>query len=52
MRSKGIPIMEFYNLTNGVMSFDGTHYGPGVNYLKGQIFLNYLLEIRSDITKL
>lgn len=52
LRNRGVPILDFFSMTKGVMSYDGTHYGPGVNDLKAQIFLNYILEIRSNITKL
>lgn len=39
-----ITIMDTYNMTLGVHSFDGTHYGFGVNMKKAQILLNYLRE--------
>lgn len=37
-----IPGFDFRNITDKVHSYDGTHYGSGVNMMKGQIFLNYL----------
>lgn len=39
----GIPVFDTFKLTNGTVSFDGVHYGRGVNLAKAQIFLNYLL---------
>ncbi|CAG5114602.1 unnamed protein product [Candidula unifasciata] len=48
MRRKGIPILDFFNMTEPVMSFDGTHHGAGVNDLKAQVLLNYLLEIKTS----
>ncbi|XP_067652984.1 uncharacterized protein [Haliotis asinina] len=42
-----IPIFDTYNLTSGVMSMDGTHFGIGVSSMKVQMFLNYFLELKS-----
>ncbi|GFO45385.1 hypothetical protein PoB_007189000 [Plakobranchus ocellatus] len=39
-----IPILDFFQLTKGIMSFDGAHYGRGINEVKVQIFLNYISE--------
>ncbi|XP_046574707.1 uncharacterized protein LOC124282730 isoform X1 [Haliotis rubra] len=44
-----IPIFDTYNLTSGVMSMDGTHFGIGVNSMKVQMLLNYLLELKSKL---
>ncbi|XP_067661399.1 uncharacterized protein [Haliotis asinina] len=44
-----IPIFDTYNLTSGVMSTDGTHFGIGVNSMKVQMLLNYLLELKSKL---
>ena len=38
----GVPIFDTFNLTLGVHSYDGTHYGFGVNMIKAQLFLNFL----------
>nr|KAI8754528.1 hypothetical protein BgiMline_012994 [Biomphalaria glabrata] len=46
LRGSGIPIFDTFQLTNGTMSFDGVHYGKGVNDVKAQIFLNYIMEER------
>lgn len=47
MKNQGIPILNFFHLTKGVMSYDGTHYSKGVNDVKVNIFLNYFLENRT-----
>ncbi|XP_046566727.1 uncharacterized protein LOC124275289 isoform X1 [Haliotis rubra] len=40
-----IPVLKTYNMTDGVRSFDGTHYALGVNVLKANILLNYIQEL-------
>lgn len=40
--ANGIPMLDFRQLTTGVYSYDGTHYGHGVNMMKVQILLSYL----------
>ena len=40
----GIPVFDTFNLTLGVHSYDGTHYGFGVNMMKAQLFMNFLDE--------
>ena len=42
----GVPVFDTFNLTDGTTSFDGAHYGKGVNDVKAQVFLNYVLEQR------
>ncbi|XP_068688714.1 uncharacterized protein [Montipora foliosa] len=39
-----IAVFDTFNMTTGVHSFDGTHFGVGVNIMKVQILLNYLEE--------
>lgn len=39
-----ITLFDTFNMTMGVHSFDGTHFGVGVNTMKVQILLNYLEE--------
>ncbi|GFN75999.1 myeloid differentiation primary response protein myd88 [Plakobranchus ocellatus] len=39
-----IPHLETFNFTNGVLSFDGTHYGFAINMLKANMFLTYIQE--------
>ena len=34
----GVPIFDTFNLTRGVQSYDGLHYGFGVNMVKAQLF--------------
>jgi len=41
----GIPVFDFRQLGYFVHSFDGTHYGRGVNLMKNQVFLNYLSQL-------
>ncbi|GFN89894.1 hypothetical protein PoB_001640000 [Plakobranchus ocellatus] len=43
----GIPVLNTFGLTvDGVMTYDGLHYGHGVNTLKAHILINYIQEIR------
>lgn len=37
-----IPVLNFRRLTQGVHSYDGTHYGLGVNLMKFQLLFHYL----------
>ncbi|CAL1548450.1 unnamed protein product [Lymnaea stagnalis] len=37
-----IPVLNFFQLTKGIFSFDGAHYGKGVNDVKVKILLNFL----------
>ncbi|XP_076818558.1 uncharacterized protein LOC143464584 isoform X3 [Clavelina lepadiformis] len=41
-KDRDIPVFDFRALGKHVHSFDGTHYGLGVNLMKNQILLNYL----------
>ncbi|KAJ7386330.1 hypothetical protein OS493_010744 [Desmophyllum pertusum] len=40
----GIPMFDTFNLTSGVRSIDGTHFGVGINMMKAQLFMNFLQE--------
>lgn len=40
LKSVDIPVFDFRGIAKNVHSFDGTHYGIGVNIMKNQIFLN------------
>ena len=40
----GISVFDTFNLTNGVRSIDGTHFGIGVNMMKAQLLINFLQE--------
>jgi len=46
--SKNILLMDTFNFTKGVHSFDGTHYGYEVNRLKTQVLLNSLQELTEN----
>jgi len=46
--ASGITLMDFRQLGDVVHSFDGTHYGNGVNVMKNQIFLNHLSKITNS----
>ncbi|GFS06942.1 hypothetical protein ElyMa_001237500 [Elysia marginata] len=51
LKSQGIAVLDGFNLTLGsLMSYDGTHYGKGLNDLKAQILLNYFREIRTTVS--
>ncbi|KAH9507552.1 hypothetical protein Btru_051433 [Bulinus truncatus] len=47
MTKHNVPVLRFYNMTSLALSYDGSHYGKGVNDVKAQIILNYILEQRS-----
>lgn len=44
-RRNSIPILDFNPLVKNVISFDGIHYGVGVNMAKSQILLNYIASL-------
>jgi hypothetical protein len=48
LEKREIPVLNFYNLTEGTVSFDGSHYGFGINLAKVQIILNYLHELQQS----
>ena len=37
-----VETFDFREITKFVKSYDGTHYGSGVNIMKSQVILNYL----------
>ena len=39
-----IPFMDTFSFTKGVVSFDGTHYGWGVNMLKANMLVKFIQE--------
>ncbi|KAK7102333.1 hypothetical protein V1264_020568 [Littorina saxatilis] len=43
----GVPVFDTFPLTDNVTSFDGQHYGFGVNRMKVRILLHYLQELKS-----
>ncbi|KAK7497208.1 hypothetical protein BaRGS_00011502 [Batillaria attramentaria] len=46
LRTWHVPVLERFNMTDGVMSFDGTHFGLGLNRAAAQVILYYLRELR------
>ncbi|XP_031571455.1 uncharacterized protein LOC116305644 isoform X2 [Actinia tenebrosa] len=42
MEARGVDVLDFFNMTLGVHSYDGTHYGYGVNIAKAQFLLNFI----------
>ncbi|CAL1548451.1 unnamed protein product [Lymnaea stagnalis] len=42
LEGRGVAILNYFQLTNGTVSYDGTHYGKGVNDAKLQVLLNFL----------
>ncbi|XP_046578097.1 uncharacterized protein LOC124285862 isoform X2 [Haliotis rubra] len=46
MGERNITVFNTFNLTDGMSSFDGTHYGMGVNVVKSNILLHYIAELR------
>ncbi|XP_046583224.1 uncharacterized protein LOC124290510 isoform X3 [Haliotis rubra] len=42
-----VPMFDTFNMTRGVRSVDSIHFGPGVNFLKAQIYLNYIKELQT-----
>ncbi|XP_046562595.1 uncharacterized protein LOC124271486 [Haliotis rubra] len=44
--ASSVPFFDTFNMTKGVRSVDGVHYGPGVNFVKARIFLHYMLELK------
>ncbi|XP_046557438.1 uncharacterized protein LOC124266681 [Haliotis rubra] len=46
VEASNVPVFDTFNMTKGVRSVDGVHYGPGVNFVKARIFLHYMLELK------
>ncbi|XP_050409892.1 uncharacterized protein LOC130010307 [Patella vulgata] len=46
LKPHNVPIFDTCNLTSGMESFDGTHFGLGINMLKVQLLLNYIQELQ------
>ncbi|ESP05602.1 hypothetical protein LOTGIDRAFT_228111 [Lottia gigantea] len=47
LKQSNVPILQSFTLTKGVNSFDGAHYGLGVNLVKSQILIEYIRDLRS-----
>ncbi|KAK6174647.1 hypothetical protein SNE40_017883 [Patella caerulea] len=43
-----VPTFNTFNMTENMMSFDGNHYGLGINIWKIQILLNYIQELKDN----
>ena len=41
-RERGVEVYDWFRLSEGAHSFDGSHYGLHVNVLNAQLLLNYL----------
>ncbi|XP_048589518.1 uncharacterized protein LOC5512531 [Nematostella vectensis] len=41
-KAKGVPVFDVFPMTEGVYSYDGTHYGAGLNMMKSQLLINYI----------
>ncbi|KAK3735331.1 hypothetical protein RRG08_019746 [Elysia crispata] len=39
-----VPFLDTFSFTDGAVSFDGTHYGWGVNMLKANMLIQYVQE--------
>ncbi|XP_050413278.1 uncharacterized protein LOC126827784 [Patella vulgata] len=42
----GVPVFDTFNMTGGVASPDGGHYGVAVNMVKARIFIHYIAELQ------
>ncbi|XP_028519752.1 uncharacterized protein LOC110254884 [Exaiptasia diaphana] len=42
LKQKGVEVFDVFPMTKGVHSYDGTHYGYGMNMIKAQYLLNYI----------
>ncbi|XP_046578092.1 uncharacterized protein LOC124285859 [Haliotis rubra] len=42
-----IPVFDTFNMTDGMTSFDGEHYGLGMNVAKANVLLSYLDELKN-----
>ncbi|CAG5131336.1 unnamed protein product [Candidula unifasciata] len=38
----GVPVLDTFSFSNGTVSFDGTHYGWGINKLKANMLMTYI----------
>ncbi|XP_067654296.1 uncharacterized protein [Haliotis asinina] len=49
MERYGVTVFDTFNMTNGVATPDGTHYGFGLNLMKAQMFLNLVQEMEDKL---
>ncbi|XP_046357031.2 uncharacterized protein LOC124135644 [Haliotis rufescens] len=47
LKSWEIPVFDTFNMTDGMTSFDGEHYGLGMNVAKANVLLSYLNELKN-----
>ncbi|XP_071115266.1 uncharacterized protein [Haliotis cracherodii] len=47
LRSWKVPVFNTFNMTDGMASFDGEHYGLGMNVVKANLLLSYLNELKN-----
>lgn len=45
LKAKRINFLNTFNLTLGISSPDGSHYGKGANLLKARVFVDYLRRV-------
>lgn len=45
LMARGVPVLDTWEMTDGVTSFDGAHYGLGVNVEKVRVIVRYLQEL-------
>ncbi|ESO85276.1 hypothetical protein LOTGIDRAFT_167849 [Lottia gigantea] len=45
LKSQGVPIMNFRDITKGILSHDGLHSSLGMNLWKSHILMNYIQEL-------
>ena len=48
LQQYGVPVLDTYQLPDNVMSFDGQHYGYGVNTVKVSILLHYIQQLQAE----
>ena len=44
LQKRAVAVIDTFNMSRALFSYDGLHYGVGLNFLKVQILLNYLEE--------
>ncbi|CAH1791813.1 unnamed protein product [Owenia fusiformis] len=49
LRKLCVPVMNTEELSKNVFSFDGTHYGLGMNLIKAKIILNYVAKLSNEV---
>ncbi|XP_046357073.1 uncharacterized protein LOC124135675 [Haliotis rufescens] len=47
LRRWKVPVFNTFNMTDGMTSFDGQHYGLGMNVAKANVILSYLNELKN-----